>query len=797
MSSNNPIPGLYQGVSQQAPALRSLEQCQASENCYATVADGLRRRPPTQRVATLSTDPLFFPKVHQYFRGDGEHKIISVLNSAGLIKAWDGETGTLKTIDTSTYAGVLSYITDGDPQKNIGMLTVADTTFIWNRSKTVAMKASTLTAQVPTLYVYIKQAQANANYSISLTPGIAAYSAGSSVSTTAAAGALKTAVSALSGFTCSQFGNLLVIKRIDNADFPYEVYDDAGGNLMVGLKNRVERYSDLPRMFAEGASIEVRGQGDTGGKSSFWVQWKKNAGFQTGYWEETVSPTPGEQTDLDDTTMPLELVRNSDDTFTLKRVVWGTRLVGNIANVPPPSFVGKKINSMFFWRGRLGILSDENVIMSRSGNLFNFWPKSASVVADDDPIDESVNSQKVATLRHAVPFQRTCVLFSDTTQFILSAGTSDILTPRTFHADPATDFDSSSLCTPVSSGEDLFFVYERSSNAGGNVYSGVREYFVNQQASTNDAVDVTSHIPQYIPSQVIGASVSSTEDVLLLWNRNGAIGEYKNVYWYKYLWDGDKRIQSAWGRWTFRPSDGVLSASVNKTTVYFVIMRADGVYLERMELQSSATTSTLPFQLHLDSLAVVPLEAMEGYSNGQTFLLKSTLPPLDPSQGEYVFVAGPDFGTRSGAVIAYKSEVEDGDFFLKGNWTVGTIYYGVRYASKYTFSQLFERDRNGLAMTSGRLQVKYMTVNFKNTFTFRAEVETASRDTSVYRYSGLKIGMAGSLIGTIIMRDGSFTFPVASDATRATISLVNDSPYPSTFYSGEWDGLYTQRTPRQ
>jgi hypothetical protein len=51
--------------------------------------------------------------------------------------------------------------------------------------------------------------------------------------------------------------------------------------------------------------------------------------------------------------------------------------------------------------------------------------------------------------------------------------------------------------------------------------------------------------------------------------------------------DGCKKVQSAWGRFVFDAADTVLGAEFIGNAALFVIQRADGIYLERMELEAN------------------------------------------------------------------------------------------------------------------------------------------------------------------------------------------------------------------
>ena len=168
--------------------------------------------------------------------------------------------------------------------------------------------------------------------------------------------------------------------------------------------------------------------------------------FEEGQWEETVEPGITFKFNYD--TMPHVLIRQADgnfrfarvdgDTYTLSGVTytlpkWGERTVGDLDSAPNPSFIDNKINNVFFFRNRLGFLTDDNVVLTRVSEFFNFFPETVLSVIDSDPIDVGASHTKVAILKHAVTMGEQLVLFSDQTQFVLTSS-SDALTPKTANA---------------------------------------------------------------------------------------------------------------------------------------------------------------------------------------------------------------------------------------------------------------------------------------------------------------------------------------------------------------------------
>lgn len=137
--------------------------------------------------------------------------------------------------------------------------------------------------------------------------------------------------------------------------------------------------------------------------------------------------------------------------------VWGERTVGDDNSAPKPSFIGHKINNVFFFRNRLGFLANDNVILSTVSKFFQFFPETVLTVIDSDPIDVAASHTKVAILKNTVNMGEQLILFSDQSQFILSSS-ADSLTPKTANILVATEFDSSDIATPVGAGNSIYYL---------------------------------------------------------------------------------------------------------------------------------------------------------------------------------------------------------------------------------------------------------------------------------------------------------------------------------------------------
>jgi hypothetical protein len=110
---------------------------------------------------------------------------------------------------------------------------------------------------------------------------------------------------------------------------------------------------------------------------------------------------------------------------------YAARQAGDDFTNPFPSFTDRTINDVFFFKNRLGFVTDNAVIFSEADEYFNFFRTTTQQLLDSAPIDVGLSHTKVAILQHAIPFQEKLMLFSKQSQFVLRG--ADVLSPKTVH----------------------------------------------------------------------------------------------------------------------------------------------------------------------------------------------------------------------------------------------------------------------------------------------------------------------------------------------------------------------------
>ena len=622
---------------------------------------------------------------------------------------------------------------------------------------------------------------------------------------------LATLLNTISGFTVTNDDYIIRITKDDGGAYTLSSKDNRTGEDTKAIKEVVDDMSDLPTIAEHGFIVRVQGSKATQ-LDDYFVKFNTVAGsgFGDGTWKETVAP--GIEYKFNATTMPHVLVRNvaanGTVTFEFKKHTWGERLAGDATTAPEPSFVDSYIQNINLFRNRLVLLADENVILSAAAAFERFWPETVQTVVDSDPVDLSTGGTSINFLVSAVAFANTLLLFSRHGQFRLDAGINvgSSLTPKTASITAMTTFDMADTVDPVAVGRNLYFPIPKGDN-----FSGVREFFLpDSSGSVPLSEDITASIPRYLPSNICSFIASVSEEALVLISKD----QPKRIYLYKFFYEDDTKLQSAWSYWEVNVNDNakrILGAGMVDSDLYAVVEYSDGVYLEHIVIRPENVDAGTEIEILLDRKTT---ESETGVSttliNPGALGVQTTITlPYPIAAGAQMVVVGryeaDNTILRHGQVIEPISQTSNsitvlGDLKTQVGGKTPRFFIGERYEMTYEFSTPYIKEEppgGGVAIAAGpKLQMRTWTVLFDESSAFELKVTTASIDTNTYPYNGIVVGQSPPLIGDPSVLTGSFRVPVMASNIDTKIVISSTSPLPCRFQSAEWEGFYHTRAKR-
>ena len=828
------IPNLIQGISQQPDSQRDPSQGEIQINAVSSIAEGLRKRDSSRTLAKVSDTSFGDAFFHTILR-DQEEEYISVITKDEIkVFELDGTERTV-TADTDAY-DYLDSVTDARQQ--IRAVTIADYTWITNTLTATAMDTATApeTARprAHECLIWVKQAVYGNRYVVNVngttvtveTPVAAVVVDGDTVTENRISSEeiAEAIMDGITGVDKSRSGSVVWFR----SDSPITVSaTDAKANATItAILSTVQVFTELPTIAPEGYQVQITGDPGTN-FDNYYVEFEPRSGtFGEGEWAETVAP--GTEYRLNATTMPHVLIRKSDGDFWFGPVNgqtvdgipsgvpnWGERISGDIDTSPDPSFIGYAINDIFIYKNRLGFLADENVVLSRVREFFEFFPETVTTVLDTDPIDVVASNNRVSVLRYATPYQDELILWSAQIQYRFNAAET-ILTPATAQITALTQFDCDVSVRPQQAGGGIFFMQSNGQ------WSQMREFAVRGAgtALTADAADLTGYVSSYIPDECFKLTVNDTGNAAFLLsskNDDGMLGaDYrKRIYVYKWFLrnrgDGAERAQNSWSFWEFG-ADEVLQIVCIREVLYCLMQYGDEVYLEQISVLDRAEEAIdAPYPLLLDRListtTATPADlrmdkgVYDKQSNETTFTLKYTA-----TNEVQVWSAYNMTQTNKAGPVLLGSTDDGTTVTARGDWSKEEVWAGEKYDFRYRFSRfkLMSDIGGGKAVRNVvRTQVRQAKLAYQESGYFQVKVIPENRKEGLYTFDGTILAVRASSIGTPkgpgtadiqLKYQGVFNVPIMGRGDRILVELLNDTPHPSKFSTVEWIGMVTSRS---
>lgn len=797
------IPNFLGGVSQQTDDLKLPGQLRVCNNAYPDPTFGLTKRPGGKFAFELKdgTGAVIAPNAYNngcwfsIFR-DSVEQYIAVI-SGTTIKIWSLIDGSPKTVTYGT--GATSYLTGTKDDYEI--LTINDYTFITNKNVVVTTQA------VPTYNlgrratVKLVDVEYGSKYEVTINATTVSYTTfnaeatittpsqtENTVNADAILNSLTTSINGIGGgITATRIGGSIEIGGTSSFTITAKGGRDKEG--LVVYQDGVENISKLPSQSKHGRIFNVTNS--TGNEDDYYVIFVAENGVSgNGYWEETVSPSvsPG----LTAATMPHQLIRNLDGTFTFQRASWEPRLVGDEDTNPHPSFVGSTIQQLFFYNNRLGFLTDENVVLSQAGDYLNFYSNSALTSVASDPVDISCSSLRPASLHAVVPVPQGLLLFSRSQQFLMQS-TEGVLTPSTTTIKTISNYEMDIENNPVDLGTTTAFISKTPS------FTRVFEMQTRGQDESPIVLDISRIVQEWVPSG-IDQVVSSPQNNLLSLGATAS----RDLYLFKYYMNGNERQLESWFKW--KMPGLVVHHSIDRDIVWVVTKQQNSYSVQKISLVQSPSTSTF---LTSDGSQVDPRLDSWSMPTSKSFVVagaeqytKIYLPFKNDSQRTLcVVTANPSEVTplysNSGLVIFPDVFLDGGGYYAKVpelDLSGDDMVVGYTYDMELELPQLYFRSGDSQQVTDFTASLTIARLKFilglGGDVVFKINAKGRSEWQEVKGVNNADYYLANDIP---FVNNSEFTVPIHQRAENFNLQITSHSPFPVSLLAMRWEGNYSPR----
>ena len=619
-------------------------------------------------------------------------------------------------------------------------------------------------------------------------PSPTPFDADTAVTAESILGGMQTKVNAISGITSKVIGTGLYISSAN--PFTIEVMED---DIMRVFQKSVNDVSRLPVQCRHGYIVKVS-NARISDEDDYYLRFEGNDNLDgAGSWVECAKPDIPKSL----TNMPLVIQRtaianqNTNTevaTFTIKQYTYADRGVGDETTNPMPSFVGKRINKVIFFRNRLAFLAGENVVLTRPGSFAepDFFAESALAVGANDAIDIACASTFPSDLFDGIEVNSGLMVFSTNQQFLLSSD-AEILNPETAKLRSISTYNYNKDVPPISLGVTVGYVDSSGKFSRFNEVANIR------REGEPDVVEPSKIVPTLLKKD-IDLLTNSRENSMILFGKTAS----RDVLGFRYFNIGEKRQQQAWFKWTF-----------NKGLLYHFIINDDYFFLDENHfLQTlslveddddiSITQDSVDYLIHLDNYTTLAAGTYNSSTNLTTFTNKANWIPDVTSPNNKLVVIDIDSGaTRVGryAETTLLGNSPNDDFTLPGNWSTGTFYIGYLYDFQIDFPTIYPTQIQGEKSNtdvSGMLVLHRLRVHLGKVGLYETTLVRLGKPnyTEVYEspeyneYEASDAPYVEEVIRTV---------PVYEKNTNVDFIVKSAHPSPATLRALSWEGSFTPK----
>ena len=559
-----------------------------------------------------------------------------------------------------------------------------------------------------------------------------------------------------------------------NNPFNVEIVEE---DLMRVFQKSVNDVQNLPNQCRHGYIVKVANS-RMSDEDDYYLQFRGENNLDgTGSWVECALPNITKTL----TNMPLVIQRTSATEFTVRQFDYAERAVGDTITNPMPTFVGKRINKVLFFRNRLAILSAENVILSRPGSLGqpDFFIETALTVSASDPIDISAASMFPSEIYDGIEINAGLLVFSSNQQFLLSTDDT-VLNPDTAKLRSVSTFNYNIDVPPLSLGTTIAYI----DNSG--KYSRMNEMANTGREAEPNVVEISKLVPSLLPKD-IDLLTNSRENSIILAAKSGT----DIVYGYKYFVVGEKKQQQAWFKW-----------KLNNNLKYHFIINDDYFFLDednflqtikliQSENDPAIIQDEVNYLLHVDNYTTVTGGVYDTHQNITTFSGVTWLPNVTTPNYDLVILDTDSSATRVGRYA--KPTVSGTTFTVPGDWSGQTLIVGYLYEYLVEFPRIYPVRVQGevqRADVNSSLVVHRLKLHFGKVGLYETTIKRVGKDdyTEIYE---------STVLDEYDVSDAPYlpeyikTIPVYEKNKNVDVFLKSSHPAPATLRAMAWEGDFS------
>ena len=617
----------------------------------------------------------------------------------------------------------------------------------------------------------------------------------------------------------------------------------------------VHAVSRLPSQCRHNLKVKVMNTESTDA-DDYYVKFVGHDGVDgEGSWEECVKPGYGVKPKFSSMPHELVLVPSTKNFWVVTPIDWQARSVGDEKSAEAPAFLQKtihptsergyefdssfqkKITGMAWYRNRMLLFTDKHISMSADGDYYNFWPKTARTINDQDPIEITAVARMPSPIVESMEMSAGLVLFGRDEQFLLTTD-ADGMRPGTTKVMAISRYNYNTDVPPIKMGQNIAFL----SDAGLNDKLFEMSQ-VSREGSEPQVIEISKLVEPRLPDNIDMLTASKSNMAVFMgkyWspeylfsdqntkipNCDGSIDEdkyrlfnnekFREIWGYRYYENGQKRVQSAWFRWTF---DLPVCYHVCIDDNYYVVMYDENhTYLRKIGLKHEDEVNAV----YLDGYySQCPSDTCFSYGKGKTIYYPDDWHFIRDNECVYAelynkndlidsFKCGDSFKPKLGAFAEVRQYPNIGDnacrlyLILPGDWTWGCneddkidcndplnpwrVTIGKPYDMVVDIPTPYVGKKEGDSfrskwdpnLTLHRLKFSVGPSAMSDEIGYRIEVKRKSREKQNAYYP--------VHFDYPEQTEETFTHPVYMRNTDVDIKFICSDPHGGVLYSMQWEG---------